>query len=105
MREVQVQFTADAINNLFELESGKCVFSPCRGEISGDELVEVMENVSQVDSWDVDDHGNLQFRRTDLEHELKCLYSFMQTMLCPTSHDSTISKARAFMLYCIWKGL
>lgn len=39
VREVPVQFTAEALNNLFGLEIGKCVFSPCKGEFGGDELV------------------------------------------------------------------
>ena len=106
VREVEVPFNAEAINYLFELESVQCSFSPCRGEVTGDALIEVMETIAQHDStWDVDEHNNLRFRRTELEHDLKCLYSFVQTTLCPTSHDSTVSKARAFMLYCLHKGL
>lgn len=78
-------------------------FENVEGTVSG--VVEVVETISFRDVWDVDEADNLRLRCTDLEHDLKCLYSFVQTTLCPTSHDSTVSRARAFMLYCLRKGL
>ena len=105
VREVPVQFSAEALNDLFGIESVDCAFTPTKGEIYGEELEFVLETVAQSKTWAVDEAENVHLRRTDLQHDLKCLYSFLQTTLCPTSHDSTVSKARAFMLFCIRIGL
>lgn len=63
--EVPVLFSTEALNNLFELETGKCVFYVCRGVFGEDELVEVMEMIAPGDVWDVDANDNLQMRRTN----------------------------------------
>ena len=100
-----VEFSAEALNKLFGIEPVDCAYSPTKGNIYGEELVYVMETVAEGDSWTLDEHENVYLKRTDLKHDLKCLYSFLQTTLCPTSHDSTISKARAFLLFCIKQQL
>ncbi|KAM6580697.1 hypothetical protein CsatA_004471 [Cannabis sativa] len=105
VREVPVSFSSAAINNLFGLNSVECQYSPQKGQVSDETVDDMMPVLAKPGSeWGFDNYGNLPFRRTDLEHKLKCWYTFVQTALCPTSHDSTVSRDRAWMLYCLRMG-
>uniref|UniRef100_A0A803Q715 Putative plant transposon protein domain-containing protein n=1 Tax=Cannabis sativa TaxID=3483 RepID=A0A803Q715_CANSA len=89
VREVKVKFSDRDINHYYLLKNVTFEFSKYVGKLI-DELI--------------DGRGVFRFKRTDLKQDIKCLYNFMQSTLLPTSHDSTVSRERMWMLYCIVKG-
>uniref|UniRef100_A0A803NKF3 Integrase catalytic domain-containing protein n=1 Tax=Cannabis sativa TaxID=3483 RepID=A0A803NKF3_CANSA len=106
VREVLVSFSAKAINNLFGLTSVACSYTSLKGQVSDETLYDMIAQLAKPESeWDLDDSGNLRFRQTEFEPDMKCLYTFVQTSLCPTSHDYTVSRDHTWMLHCIKKGM
>ncbi|XP_062082778.1 uncharacterized protein LOC133789072 [Humulus lupulus] len=106
VRGTVVPFSDQVINDIFLLESVPCEFSKNRDHLSDELIQDILPELAKPESdWDIDDNGTFRFRRTDLHHDIKCLYSFVQSSFLPTSHDSTVSRERMWMLYCIMKGM
>ena len=83
VREVPVQFSAEALNDLFVIESVDCAFTPTKGEIYGEELEIVLETVAQSKTWEVDEFDNVHLRRIDLQHDLKCFVFLFTNYIVP----------------------
>ncbi|KAF4378427.1 hypothetical protein F8388_021621 [Cannabis sativa] len=75
VREVKVPFSDKLINEFFQLKNITCEFSKCNSKLT-DKLMHdiVPELVKPGAEWDIDEHGMFRFRRSDLQHEIKCLH-------------------------------
>uniref|UniRef100_A0A803P1R6 Putative plant transposon protein domain-containing protein n=1 Tax=Cannabis sativa TaxID=3483 RepID=A0A803P1R6_CANSA len=66
VREVPMSFSAEAINNMFGLTSVQCHYTSLKGQVSNETLSDMTSELAKPKlEWDLDEYGNLRFRRTD----------------------------------------